>query len=274
MGAVGASGTTLVNGAAPGVTVAGGAPAPGGVAASPDAAAGGQTGAGTDVGAAPGGGAAGSASGVAHSGVACGPGVRQVAWTPYAPPCVAAFSGDNGGATAPGVTAKEITVVIRTTEDWEAFQAGQGEPSFEERVADTKVLVELFNKQFELYGRRVVIKEYVGDGQVSQRSAEAARRAHRRMRRRQRTWERSRLSADSCPSRRPRDRRIIHIGTPYSPSTTYKQYSPYLYASPRWMMGLDWGRATAAVVCSRMHGLPAIFAGDSNYRSRSACSAW
>src|SRR5207248_3425809 len=36
-------------------------------------------------------------SGVARSGVQCGPGVRQIAGSAYAAPCVGAFTGENGG---------------------------------------------------------------------------------------------------------------------------------------------------------------------------------
>jgi hypothetical protein len=56
--------------------------------------------------------AAGSA-GMTKSGVACGPGVRQVKWTNYAPLCVPAYSGNNGGATSHGVTNDTITVSFR-----------------------------------------------------------------------------------------------------------------------------------------------------------------
>ncbi|MFN2539646.1 MAG: hypothetical protein ABR549_16040, partial [Mycobacteriales bacterium] len=37
--------------------------------------------------------------GVSRAGVACRPGARQVSWTVYAPPCVAAYRGSNGGAS-------------------------------------------------------------------------------------------------------------------------------------------------------------------------------
>ena len=45
--------------------------------------------------------------------MACKPGVRQLSFSEYAPPCVAAFSGDNGGPTSFGVAGNEIVIVRR-----------------------------------------------------------------------------------------------------------------------------------------------------------------
>ncbi len=47
------------------------------------------------------------------SGVHCGPGVRQVPWSAYAPWCEPAYHGNNGGATAPGMTGNTITLTYR-----------------------------------------------------------------------------------------------------------------------------------------------------------------
>ena len=66
--------------------------------------------------------------GVARSGVKCGPGVKQVPWSPYAPPCVPQFSANNGGVTSPGVSNNTITLVFRRTlsaEEKAAFAASQ-----------------------------------------------------------------------------------------------------------------------------------------------------
>ena len=76
----------------------------------------------------------------------------------YAPPCRAAFTGDNGGATAPGVTADTVTVAF-----WHAL----GMPVRRGRIEDTpppdedapyrtaRVLQRYFNERYELYGRRL-----------------------------------------------------------------------------------------------------------------------
>src|SRR5579864_2190594 len=70
-----------------------------------------------------------SAPGVAVSGVKCGPGVRQVTWTPYAPPCIPKWSGSNGGATAHGVTGSTITLVLRNPTDWDTAAQATGVPT-------------------------------------------------------------------------------------------------------------------------------------------------
>ena len=113
-------------------------------------------------------GAVPSAGGVSRGGVACGPGARQVPWSVYAPPCRAAFSGDNGGATAHGVTADTITVTYRTsdsTQDAAAF-AALGSPNFSDPnyVADLRTYIDLFNNDYELFGRKVELKAFDGTG--------------------------------------------------------------------------------------------------------------
>ncbi|HET6911647.1 MAG TPA: hypothetical protein VFH54_20155, partial [Mycobacteriales bacterium] len=69
-----------------------------------------------------------STSGIARSGVHCGAGKRQVTWSVYAPPCVAKYTGNNGGATARGVTANTITLSYRvsTSADDAAISAATG----------------------------------------------------------------------------------------------------------------------------------------------------
>src|SRR4051794_23155802 len=56
-----------------------------------------------------------STSGIARSGVHCGPGKKQVTWSIYAPPCVAKYNGSNGGATTRGVTGSTVTLSYRVT---------------------------------------------------------------------------------------------------------------------------------------------------------------
>jgi hypothetical protein len=103
------------------------------------------------------------------SGVACGPGVRQVAWSRYAPVCVPAWHGDNGGATAPGVTRTTITLTYRGAASSELQAIYSIVPKSvlgtnPEAVATMQAYVNTFNRTFELYGRHVVLKAYTGQG--------------------------------------------------------------------------------------------------------------
>ena len=102
-------------------------------------------------------------TGTTISGAACKAGVGQFD-SPYAVPCIPKFTGNNGGATSNGVTAKTITLVDRvfpTTGniqqiEAEAKAAGAAIPEVVMQVAET--FIKYFNKAYDLYGRQVVIK--------------------------------------------------------------------------------------------------------------------
>jgi hypothetical protein len=111
-------------------------------------------------------------SGVTVGGVPCHPGVAQLPFSQYADPCVAKFSGNNGGATWNGVTGDTITVALRHNADSQGansvavnalvLDAGGVDPSTNEGYI--KTLVTYFNKNFELYGRHVNIVDFNGKG--------------------------------------------------------------------------------------------------------------
>ncbi len=108
-------------------------------------------------------------AGVTVGGVPCGPGIRQVPWSAYAPYCTPAWHGSNGGATAPGVTGKTITITYRQASSAETAgfyllvpQAVFGTNSQAEAMLQAYVAE--FNKTFELYGRQVVLQPFSGSG--------------------------------------------------------------------------------------------------------------
>lgn len=80
--------------------------------------------------------------------------------TGYAPPCVAPWTGgDNGGATAPGVTADTIRIALYQAQPdllQQAFfeDTGSDESLGKERQT-TQDYVDFFSKHYELYGRKV-----------------------------------------------------------------------------------------------------------------------
>jgi len=104
---------------------------------------------------------------------------RQIA-SAYAPPCAPAFSGNNGGATAYGVTSDTINVCFlmaltgASGTDGEQPQTVQpGEAS----VARTyTVLEQYFNSRYQLYGRQLRFY-YVSSGNSESTTAEAQARA-------------------------------------------------------------------------------------------------
>jgi hypothetical protein len=94
----------------------------------------------------------------------------QVPGDPYSPPCVT-FEGDNGGATARGVTEDEIIISARTTDDEGGFQdtlANIAGAEISDSNADVRrtieALVEYFNERFEFYGREMRVEFYEGQG--------------------------------------------------------------------------------------------------------------
>jgi hypothetical protein len=87
----------------------------------------------------------------------------------FAPPCFAPFSGDNGGATAPGVTGDSIKVVM--------YQEQEGDPVIryvtdaitvddtnQEQYETALNMVEYFQAFFETYGRTVELIMVEGTG--------------------------------------------------------------------------------------------------------------
>jgi len=77
----------------------------------------------------------------------------------YAPPCVKPFTGDNGGATAPGVTATEITVALYQAQPdilQQAALARSGSDASLAAEADTvRQYIDFFESHYETYGRKV-----------------------------------------------------------------------------------------------------------------------
>ncbi|MBN2624005.1 MAG: ABC transporter substrate-binding protein [Acidimicrobiales bacterium] len=89
----------------------------------------------------------------------------------YSPPCFE-FTGDNGGATARGVTDDEILVSFRLPADTNLFAllgqlGGVDIDADSVRLAeDAEAIVEYFNENFEFYGRKLRLVGYDGRGQI------------------------------------------------------------------------------------------------------------
>jgi hypothetical protein len=106
-------------------------------------------------------------------GVRCGPGVLQVTWSPYAPPCAPAWRGNNGGSTARGVSPTTITLSYREEGESNDVNAVRSImpgvlPTDSQVLYDLNVFLAAFNREFELYGRHVVIKPFMAQGDALQ----------------------------------------------------------------------------------------------------------
>jgi hypothetical protein len=98
----------------------------------------------------------------------------------YAPPCVQPFTGKNGGATSDGVTGDEIKIVVYNTDPAKdplvagAARAAGAETNLS-AVQDTwQGYVDIYNQQFERYGRKISVEFFVGTGPGSDTAAAKA----------------------------------------------------------------------------------------------------
>ena len=204
--------------------------------------------------------------------------MRQVTWTGYAPLCIPAYSGNNGGATSWGVTKDTITAVFRRTnsaEEKAAFAAvGDAAPGTDdEYLSDFRTYVDFFNKNYELYGRKVVIKDFNGQGDNleedqgrnlagAQADAATARNIGGFM---------DVSSSPTLASTQPYEENLAHekviaIGAVGLPKSWFRRYAPYEYSiTPD---GSDAVLAGIHAVCQRLAGMPAIFAGDPVYKKQ------
>lgn len=117
----------------------------------------------------PGSGELAHGDGTTRDGRACEEGVRQIEGAGYSAPCLPAFEGDNGGATATGVTADTVRIVIRTfpstanqqAAEQAARDAGYATASDSLRIRDE--WIEYFNEHYELYDRKIEFVEYTSE---------------------------------------------------------------------------------------------------------------
>jgi hypothetical protein len=185
--------------------------------------------------------AAAAAAGAASAGKvgSCGAQAEQVPGDPYSPPCVT-FSGSNGGATSPGVSATQINVTYRNTSDSESFQqtlAELGGASITDTTADIErtvdALATYFDTHFQFYGRKLNIEYYNGQGsetnellgtgqqQADADATTAAQSLH--------------AFAELNGATEPYDvalagQHVMSFGAPYLSAQFMGQYAPYMWS--------------------------------------------
>ncbi|HUZ44516.1 MAG TPA: hypothetical protein VMU63_08945 [Acidimicrobiales bacterium] len=244
---------------------AGGTAAGGSVAAGSSGTSGGLSGNG-------GTGSTAGAGDVSRTGVRCGSGVRQFSYSRYAPMCVPAFGGNNGGATNAGVTGSTITIVYRNRSSGESAAISAATGAAEggtdaQYLQDMQTYVGYFNKIFELYGRHVVLKAFNGQGdyvQEDQGQDLAAAEADAVTAKDLGAFADVSFPLGSSTQPYEEDlarQGVLSMGATYMPQSWFQQFAPYEYsaASPT---GTQAGEHTIHLVCTRMAGLPAIFSGE------------
>jgi hypothetical protein len=208
--------------------------------------------------------------GVSRGGVACRPGAKQVSFTVYAPPCVAAYQGSNGGASSYGVTGTTITLSYRlgNSASDAAIAAATGAaapPSDAKYLQDLNTYAAFFNKQFETYGRKVVIKSFQGKGDyIQEDQGQAADRAQADAA----TAKSLKAFGDVTFQLRGSNpywsslaqQRVVAWGPLGFPDSYYQRHSPYWWSiTPS---GTGVGSWMGNLACQRMAGMKAIFAPD------------
>lgn len=204
-----------------------------------------------------------SASGIAVNGTKCGPGVRQVSFTPYAPMCLPKWQGNNGGATAHGVTATTITVIFRDTSDLDAINTATGAATFSQQIHDAQAIINYLNGQYELYGRHVVVKTFTGQGNYTQEAEDQDQAGANTDA--QTAYGDGAFAAELENSLGSWASALAshHIITPtISDLAGFQANAPYLYGDSQYPLPESTGSSFAALTCQRMAHLPAIYAGD------------
>ena len=208
--------------------------------------------------------------GVSRTGIRCSSGAKQVRWTAYSPPCVAAFTGSNGGATAYGVTGSTITLSYRigNSADDVAISAATGAaapPKDSDYLKDMQVYADYFNKQFETYGRKVVIKTFQGQGDyINEDQGQGGAQA-------QTDGQTARqLGAFGDVTFQLRgsnpywsslaQQKVVAWGPLGFPDSYYEQHAPYWWSlTPS---GTDQAHWIGNLTCQRLNGMKAIFSPD------------
>jgi hypothetical protein len=236
--------------------------------------AGGTAGTGTGTGAGTSGaaGSAGAGTGAVATGKtgACAGQTEQVPGDPYSPPCIA-FSGSNGGATSPGVTATEINVSYRNAAGSQSFQQALqqlGGADITDTTADIErtinALATYFDTHFQFYGRKLNIEYFNGQGNetnellgTGQQQADAdAVTASQQLH----------AFAELNGTTEPYDvalagQHVLSFGAPYLSGSFMAQYAPYMWSiDPE---GNDVVSATTEFVLKSLAGANAQWAGGS-----------
>ncbi len=214
--------------------------------------------------------------GITIGGVKCGPGVRQIPWSAYAPECIPAWHGSNGGATAPGVTGTTITLSYRmmatsTLNEIYSFLPPTVVGTNPEAITTLRAFVSVFNKYFELYGRHVVLKVFTGQGDtISEVTGQGQAKAEADAVTAKSLGAFADMAlADSSPMYIGALANHNVIGFPLmyqQRNSDYLGEEPWIYTPGPDCTKTDMG--LAAMVGNSLAGLDAVYAGDPSYHTK------
>lgn len=178
-----------------------------------------------------------------------------------APPCMEPFSGNNGGSTAQGVTAKEIKVIYYQPQADPATQAAltaAGAANTDDEQWDTyQKYNEYFNRFYEGWGRKVVLERVRGSGEPDDPAAASADAATVVSKKPFAVW------GGNLPSfyEGVAKAKILCICTTSQPQETYEKNAPYV-GYTRLMSSTQAYIHRAEYIGKRLAGRNAVHAGD------------
>ena len=220
-------------------------------------------------------------AGTARGGFPCRTGVRMIPFSSYAPQCVAKHSGNNGGSTYRGVTAKTIKIAVRKMADEQTPGGGPlsiltgpvvGDPNDWEEARNA--FTPYFNKMIELYGREVVFENFQGRGnsveELNQRGHELACADATAIAKEVGAFgvEYWGAAGTSGPFAECAVRHGLFLphGGVYYPESYYKRWHPYVMGIHTECEGVM--RESAEYVGKKLTGRNAKFAGDAVTKKR------
>ncbi len=203
----------------------------------------------------------------------CGPGIRQVSWSHYSPICEPKFTGNNGGATSNGVTSTTITITYRAAASADLQIAYSLIPpaligTNEEAISTMQAYINVFNKYFELYGRKVKLVAYNGTSDFLQEdltgnNAKAQADAINVANNIHAFADLSMIDSTSIYDQYLADNKVVAFNLGFLPNSYYQTYSPYVY-SPYPSCDTS-AQADAAVIGKAIANQPAMYAGDARF---------
>jgi hypothetical protein len=197
--------------------------------------------------------------------------------SPYAPPCIPKFTGNNGGATYNGVTASTITLAQREfpsaadTQEIEAQAKASGGAIPQVISQVQQVFLNYFNSVYDLYGRKVVIKPYTTQAsftaeELGQGQPQACADADTIGNQMHAFGETGITNGTSFGGTGPfstcaaQDHLVEFNGDPYFPEASFEALNPYV-----WSISQDCNRISASeaeVLATMLGGKKAVYAGD------------
>lgn len=178
----------------------------------------------------------------------------------YAAPCAPAFVGDNGGATYQGVTADEIRIAINGTNAGSSNPCADGKlpsepPATGECESDRtfRVLMQYFNENFELYGRR--LQYYVSQAPTT--SETDVRAAAVTADEEYKVFAAGGVYAPGCQELA--SRKVVSMCAQL-PREDFQRHHPYIWSF--YSDGTELTDVSIEYMCKRLLGKPASHAGD------------